>query len=215
MPVTLGLAGSLVGMDRRRVTLWLWVLVPVLVLTLLAMRNVKPWNPRYVAMVLPWLLALTGWGLARLPRRLSVGGTLLLIGLTLCSLGNYYGNAKYAKADVRSAAAFLTEANPGNDALLVPVVSSVVKYYYMGEADVVETHGRQVLADQPAAEEFCAEVLTGRTACWLVLGREWYFDPAGHLPRAMSRLGHLRLAHEAPGVRVYGWTRKEPAARQP
>jgi 4-amino-4-deoxy-L-arabinose transferase-like glycosyltransferase len=215
LPVTLGLAGSLVGIGRRRITLWLWVLVPVLILTLLATRNVKPWNPRYVAMVLPWLLALAAWGLARLPRRLSLGSTLLLIGLTLWSLGGYYGNAKYAKADVRSAAAFLTEANPDNDALLVPVVSSVFKYYYNGGAEVVETHRRPALADQPAAEEFCAEVLAGRTACWLVLGREWYFDPAGHLPRAMSRLGHLRLAHEAPGIKVYGWTRKESPARQP
>jgi 4-amino-4-deoxy-L-arabinose transferase-like glycosyltransferase len=214
LPVGLGLARALFKPDRKVLLLVVWTVVPVLILTLLAVRNVKPWNPRYVAMVLPWVLLLAAWGLARLPRAGSLSATLLIAGLALWSLGGYYGNGKYAKADVRSAADFLTEANAQGDAMLVPVVSSVFGYYYKGDHEILATHGRAPLTSNSEAENFCAEVLAGRSRCWLVLGRQWYFDPGGHLLNVMSRQGHLRLVHTAPGVVVYEWTRKDAAVRQ-
>ena len=72
-----------------------------------------------------------------------------------------------------------------------------------------------VLRGARDAEEFCDSFLAGRKKCWLVLAREWYFDPGGHLPRAMSRRGHLRLETTAAGVRVYGWEKQITGDTEP
>lgn len=205
VPVVLGLMSGLLRPAKNRGLLLVWIFVPLLILTLLALRNVKPWNPRYVAMVLPWVLALAAGGYARLPRRWGLAATVLLTCLTLWSLGGYYGNGRYAKADVRAAAAFLAEANSEGAPMIAPVITNVFKYYYQGSGEVIASFGFPVLADEDQAAAFCDRTLADRSRCWLVLGREWYFDPAGHLPRALSRRGHLRLVFTAPGVRTYHW----------
>ncbi len=215
LPVGLGLAAGLFRIDRKRGLLIVWIIVPMLILTLLALRNVKPWNPRYLAMVFPWVLALTAYGLAGLPRRVGLAATLLLSCLTLWSLGGYYWNERYFKADVRAAATQLEISNPGGDPILVPVVTSVFKYYYKGSGELIDTYGLPVLRGTRDAEEFCDRVLAGQTKCWLVLAREWYFDPGGNLPRAMSRRGHLRLETTAAGVRVYGWEKQITGDTEP
>jgi len=73
--VLIGLAAVLVAiplltavsrLGRGRWMTVLWIVVPLVGVVLLAMRNVKPYNVRYVAVVLPWLLALVAAGLDRL-----------------------------------------------------------------------------------------------------------------------------------------------------
>ncbi|MEN8007393.1 MAG: hypothetical protein ABFS42_10285 [Candidatus Krumholzibacteriota bacterium] len=210
-PVFVGLVGGLFRINRRRFSLLVWIIVPVAVLTFLALRNFKPWNPRYVAMALPWVMALAAFGLSRLPRRAGMAAVVLLTGLTLWSLGGYYWDGRYAKADVRAAAAFLEETNPEGDPLIVPVVTSVFSYYYKGPADVVDTFGLAALESAADADAFCDSVLGDMTRARLVLAREWYFDPQGQLPLAMSRRGHLRQTMVADGVRVYHWEKGKTA----
>ena len=211
VPVGIGLAGGLFRMDRKRALLLVWTIVPVLVLTFLALRNFKPWNPRYVAMSLPWVLALTAYGLSRLPRRVGLVSTVLLTCLTLWSLGGYYWDGRYAKADVRAAAAFLENENADGDPVIVPVVASVFGYYYKGAGEVVATYGMPVLHNAADANEFCSRILGDMPRARVVLAREWYFDPQGHLPLALSRQGHLRLTMSADGVRVFDWENEETA----
>ena len=208
VPVGAGLLAGLVRLDRKRGPLLVWIIVPMLILTFLALRNVKPWNPRYVAMVLPWILALTAFGLTGLPRRTSLAATVLLTCLTLWSLGGYYWNERYFKADVRAAAVYVEKANSRGDPVLAPVITSVFRYYYRGSGEVVDTYGLKVLEDTQEAAAFCDRILAGRPRCWLVLAREWYFDPGGHLLMALSRRGHLRLVTTAAGVKIYDWETK-------
>jgi len=214
-PVGLGLVAGLFRLNRKRGLLIVWIIVPMLILTFLSLRNIKPWNPRYVAMVFPWVLALTACGLAGLPRRAGLAATVLLTCLTLWSLGGYYWNERYFKADVRAAAVHLDAANSGEDPILVPVVTSVFKYYYHGSGEVLGTYGLPVLNDVQEAAEFCDEILADKTRCWLVLAREWYFDPEGYLPMAMSRRGHLRLVSTPAGVQVYGWEKRSTRDGEP
>ena len=140
---------------------------------------------------------------------------MLLTGLTLWSLGGYYWNDRYYKADVGAAASYLEESNSGDDPILVPVVTSVFKYYHQGSADVLGTYGFPALGSAPEAAEFCDLVLADKSRCWLVLGREWFFDPEGYLPMAMSRRGHLRLVSTAAGVQVYGWEKQSTGDGEP
>ncbi len=214
-PVAVGLMAGLFRLGRKRGLLLVWIIVPMAILTFLALRNVKPWNPRYVAMAFPWVLALTAFGLAGLPRRAGLVATVLLVCLTMWSLGGYYWNTGYAKADIQLAAAHLERVNSGGDPILVPVVTAVFQYYYRGSGDVLDTYGLPVLEDSREAAEFCDKILAGRTRCWLVLAREWFFDPDGHLNRALSRRGHLRLVANGAGVRVYAWEKQATSDAEP
>ncbi|MCB1183031.1 glycosyltransferase family 39 protein [bacterium] len=193
---------------RRTVLLALWIAVPVAVLILLAVRNVKPWNPRYVAVVVPWLLLLAGAGLARLPRRIELGVAGLLVGLTVWSLGGYYGADKYAKADVRAAVAHVAAARPASGTVLVPVVTTVYAYYDRGGHELLDSFGWPPLASPAEADRFVAAVLAGHDFCRVVLARAWHFDPQGLLPAALSRAGLLRTEATFPGVVVMTWERR-------
>jgi len=194
--------------DRRRITLLLWIVVPFAFGVLLALRNVKPWNPRYVAVALPWLLLLAGLGLARLPRRVGGVVALALVGLTLWSLAGYYGNGRYAKADVRSAAAWIKETVPVGGVVLVPVVTGVFEYYDRGEHRLLNSFGTQPLSDAGQATAYVDEVLAGVSSCQIVLAREWYFDPGGFLLPALSAVGDLQPVGQLPGVAIYMWCRR-------
>ena len=215
LPVGVGLLAGIFRVGRKRGALLVWIVVPILILTFLAVRNVKPWNPRYMAMVFPWVLCLTAWGLAGLPRRWGLVATVLLTCLTLWSLGGYYWNGRYAKADVRDAAGYVTTKNLDGTAILAPVITSVFKYYHHGPEEVMDTHGLSPLKNAAEADDFLARTLTGRSGIWLVLAREWYFDPGGHLPGALSRIGDLRLMYTDAGVRVYQWSRQVTGDREP
>lgn len=208
VPVGLGLLGSLARPGRSLARMLFWIAVPVAILVFLGVRNIKPWNPRYVAMALPWVLLLVASGLTVLPRRPGAVLTVLLLGLTLWSLGNYYWNGRYAKADIRAAAAFVADSREAADPVLVPSVTAVYDFYQRGSARTIGTYGRPPLASAEDAAAFVAEVLAGEDRCWFVSARAWFFDPGGHLPVALARAGHLRLSAEMDGVEIYHWERK-------
>jgi hypothetical protein len=159
---------------------------------------------------LPWVLALAALGLARLPARWGMAAGILLTGLTLWSLGNYYWNGRYAKADVRAAATLVSTRNVEDIPILVPAVTAVYRFYHQGPADVLGVFEWQQLDSVSYTEQFCAARLEGIDECWLVLGREWDFDPRGLLRPALSRIGRLILVETLPGVRVYRWSRTAP-----
>lgn len=210
VPVGLGLLAGVWRLPRRHWFLLLWILVPVAILVLLAIRNVKPWNPRYVMVVLPWVLAVAALGLARLPGRWGLVLGILLTGLTLWSLGNYYWNGRYAKADVRGAEALIAAQNPLDLPILVPSVTGVYKFYHQGPAEILGVFEWPPLANAAAADEFCTARLESIDECWLVLARDWDFDPRGLLRPALSRIGRLVLVETLPGTRVYRWSRTAP-----
>jgi 4-amino-4-deoxy-L-arabinose transferase-like glycosyltransferase len=206
--VAVALAGGLGRRpDRVRARLLIWILVPVVVLAALAVRNVKPWNPRYVSVVMPLVLLLAARGLVRLPRAVGALTAMVLLALTVWSLGAARSDLRYAREDVREAVRVVTAAAAPGDAVLVPVVSGVYEFYDNGRLPVLGTHGRPPLAGAGQADAFCAEILAGRDRCWVVLAREWYFDPRGELAPALSRLGTLRLVAQPAGTRIFAWQR--------
>ncbi|MBK7770570.1 MAG: hypothetical protein IPI48_08555 [bacterium] len=193
--------------DRVRARLLIWILAPVAVLVLLAMRNVKPWNPRYVSVVLPLVLLLAARGLVRLPRVVGALSATVLLALTVWSLGAARSDLRYAREDVREAVRVVSAAAAPGDAVLVPVVSNVYEFYDDGRLPLLGTLGRPALAGPEQADAFCAEVLAGHNRCWVVLAREWYFDPHGELPTALARLGTMRLVAQPAGTRIFAWER--------
>ena len=93
----------------------------------------------------------------------------------------------------------------------MPVVGQVYEYYALGDSPVIRPYPLPYLTDAPAAETFVDDVLQDCDRCWLILAREWFFDPGDRLATALARRGHLRLAETAAGVRVYSWQRATQA----
>ncbi len=206
--VALALAGGIGRRaDRGRARLLIWILVPVVVLAALALRNVKPWNPRYVSVVLPMVLLLAARGLVRLPRAAGALGATVLLALTVWSLGAGRADPRYAREDVREAARVVAAAAAPGDAVMVPVVTDVYEFYDRGHQPLVGGYAKPPLASATQADTWCAATLAGRDRCWVVLARDWYFDPRGELEPALARLGTMRLVAQPAGTRIYAWER--------
>ena len=214
LPLGLGLVGTLLHWRRRTTLLVIWTAVPWLILVLLAMRNIKPWNARYLAVTLPWVLLLVAHGTVQLPRRLGAISTAVLCGLMLVSVFGYHGLDRYAKADVRGAAALVASrtASSGEpaQAVLVPTVTGVYRYYDRTSSDVIASWNVAPLGDAGAADRFVANRLAGRQRAWVVLAREWYLDPRGLLVPALARAGRVDEELRLSGVRLLQWHRLSP-----
>ena len=216
IPLGTGLVWGLFRLRGRERALILWILVPLLVLAFLAMRNVKPWNPRYVAVAFPWVLMLLAFGLEKLPRRAGGGLIVLMVLLSLASLSGYFWNDRYAKADVRAVVAHLEELEHREaglpPAVMVPAVAGVFHYYYDGPAEVLPLFEYTPLGDEAQVEAMLDMILAGRTRLHWVVAREWFFDPEGLLAPALARRGQLSLEMEAPGASLLAWRSREAGA---
>jgi len=209
VPVGMGLLSSLRHLGGRRLFLLVFVTVPMAILVALAMRNIKPWNPRYVSVVFPFLVILLSLGLTRLPGNWSRIGAILMIVLSFWALSGHYWNDRYAKADIRAAVHFVEEKNTTIEPILVPVVTGVFSFYDHGKARLIDSYNLPPLRSNADAVNYFKKNLAQYSGFWFVSSREWYFDPQGHLPVTLSRLGHLRLEKEFAGVKVYHWDFQE------
>lgn len=205
IPVGLGLLSALRHLGSRRLYLLFFITVPMTVLVILALRNIKPWNPRYVSVIFPYLIILVSLGLTRLPGNLSRGGAILMLMLSFWSLAGHYWNDGYAKADMRGAVAFIEDKNVATEPVLVPAVTGVYSFYDEADVQLINTFNVPALRTSKDALNFFTDKLALHNSFWFVSCREWYFDPQGHLPVVLSRNGHLRLEKEFAGVRVYHW----------
>jgi len=205
------LLGALGRGGRRAWLLVVWLAVPVVLLGVLAVRNIKPWNPRYLAVALPWFLALIAVGAVRLPRRAGAAAAVLLCVLTLVSLAGYYVFDRYEKADLRGAHAWIDSRNHGREPVLVPTVTGVYRYYDRGRTGIIDTFAYGTLRTAGEADALVGERLGGNPAAWLVLAREWHLDPRGLLVPALQRTGHVTEGPRLAGVRILHWRRAADA----
>ncbi|MFO7653129.1 MAG: glycosyltransferase family 39 protein [Candidatus Krumholzibacteriia bacterium] len=201
------LAAGLWRWPRRSWYVLLWILVPLVAAVLLAMRNVKPFNPRYVAVVLPFVLLLVGHGLRSLPRRMALVWTAALVVLVTVSLAQYQFADRYAKEDVRAALDHVASSSAPDDPVLAPVVTGVVRYYHEGAGEVIGTFETPQLGSDETARALVRDKLAGYDSAWVLLARTWYHDPDDRLPWALAAEGRVRLAGRYPGVRVLRWER--------
>ncbi len=205
IPVALGLVSALRHLGRRRLFLLIFAAVPLAILVALAVRNIKPWNPRYVAVIFPFLLVLLSLGLTRLPGSWSRTVAVLMIVLSFWSLSGYFWNDRYLKADIRGAVEYVQEHNNSADVIFVPVVTGVYRFYSGNEQNLVDSYQHSPLKSDEDARNFFKNRLARFDKFWFVSCREWYLDPNGHLPVVLSRNGHLRLEDSLPGVKIYHW----------
>ncbi len=195
---------------QRRWELLIWLAVPLAVVLLLSWRNVKPFNPRYLACALPFLLVLAARGVTVLPRRWGAALGTLLVALFLVSLAGHFLSPRYWKADARGAAVVVTAAARPDEPILAPVVGPLFAFYYRGEGTVRPCWDWPRLQSEQEALAAVREAAGTARCGWLVLIRSWTVDPRDLLPRALTDAGWLVGTVELPGARVLRWCR--PAA---
>lgn len=199
---------------RVRLATLLWVLIPLALVTLLAVRNVKAFNPRYAAVALPAVLLLTAHGAAAWGRAGRWLGVVYLA-FALVATGGYLGFERYAREDVRAAAAWIDAHGAADEPVLVPVVSGLYGLYARNAAPVIPFWTTPVIRDDAAARAALAPHLEGRDAAWLLLCRSWDLDPGDRLPAALGALGAVEVAGRWPGVRLLRWDRSDENGRTP
>ena len=211
VPVAVAMIAALGRLRRGRWVLLLWILIPLAGVVLLAVRNIKPYNVRYAAAALPWVLALAaaGAGSLRGHWRPVVSGLLCLV--FAISLGGYYLSPRYAKADVRAAMASL-EAREESGPILVPTVGPVVRYYDRNDRAVLGCWDEATLTTVAEADALVARQLAGQEGAWVIWARSWYLDPQHLLPGALTRAGSLERTFDGDGVAVDRWRRRPVAA---
>jgi mannosyltransferase len=180
IPLVVGLL-DMARKNRDLLTLLLlMMLVPALAVSLLAAREVKVFNPRYMLVALPAFVMLLGAGAARLTRtRCGVLMLPLLLALGL-SLYNYFGNAHYAKDDLREAARTIERGYRDGDVVVGVFTAEPLEFYLDGVAEVHVFSLDDISSPESMAER-CRELAEGGDRVWLSLCRQWQVDPDGRI----------------------------------
>ncbi len=177
------------------------VLAPIIGTSVLAILNVKVFNPRYIAVALPLILVLMAAGAVRLKRLPGAVVAGLLVVLSCWSLGNYYWNSAYWREDVRGAVQHIEQRESPGDVVLVPVVADVFEHYYEGEQEHFLLYPGQARTDNEVAERVTSG-LTGHHRLWFVSSRLWHVDPEGRIAAYLDSRYELLDLVRFPGVKV-------------
>src|SRR5262249_23473145 len=110
----------------------LWFLVPAGALTVLAVCNVKAFNPRYLSACVPGYVALLAGGWTTLARRGRAAVTVVAAAACGLSLWNHYFVPEYGKEDFRTAGARLAARGDAHDVVIAAGASDPLFYYYAG-----------------------------------------------------------------------------------
>jgi uncharacterized membrane protein len=189
-------------LSRRALALVLAiVVVPLAGAAALAILNIKPFNPRYVSVMLPVLVVLAAAGIATLRR---VGSALLCGFIALfcvVSLANYYYRGDYRREDVRGAVRYVEEQERPRDLVLAPVVGDVFDFYFRGDARLFIIYPGQAASDEEVSERIEAAI-EGHGRLWFLDSRLWHADPSRRVPAYLDE--HFARVDETSfdGVRV-------------
>ncbi len=203
----LGLGAALVRLRGKQWLLPLLCVVPLAAVTVLALRNVKTFNPRYVAVIYPCVLVLMAYGLHVLPRRLGSVAAVLLLALGLASLGGHYFSDRYAKEDLRAAAGYVDASVAADWPVMVPACGEVFNWYRDDPAGLLTWWGEADLRTAAAVRDVFRRKTVGLDGCWIVLARTWSLDPEDHLPSILAAEGAILEREVFTGVRLYRWRR--------
>lgn len=196
------LIAGLRALGRRSIFLLLWVLLPVLFAVLLAWRNVKPFNPRYMIAALPALLLVLAAGLDALPRRAGLALLVAWLCFQFVGVYRYHFVPECGREDVRGAVRVVETRETPDDFLLVPTVDRVVRWYYSGRNPMARYYGDEVDSRQEARERLAA-MEPDRRFVWYLRCRPWRDDPDGWLLNALEESCTERARFRLAGVDLF------------
>ncbi len=206
---------------RRTAFLLILLLLPCGLLTVLALQNIKTFNPRYLAAAQPLALITAAAGIAAMSRLCGrITGTLL-VGLMIYSLFAGWSDPRYHKEDSRAAAETIAARGLPAEPILVPDLTDLFALYYHGPGRIVDFWDDGVIADPAAAQAALARRIGEAEGCWLVRSERSLQDPHDLLAPALLDRGRIVASEDYSGLRVLRWRRSAvpvfpiPAAAEP
>ncbi len=207
----LGIAGLVRwsrGDERRH--FWLVCLViPFVFGYLIALRNLKAFNPRYLSVALPAFVMLITEGVDSLrPRLLGLAAAAGAIVLSAISLVQLQTNPVYWKEDTREATRILrTEMLPGDLALAVGTLEPITRFYWL-DLYGSKVYRRFILnrdndPDDPAEQQRTLGAIRAARRTFVIFYRESYNDPEGKWEAFIK--SHFRVVRtwDPLGIRIW------------
>jgi len=189
--------------NRRNVVLVI-IFVPLLLLIFLSVKNIKVFNPRYLASVFPVFISLAAYGLSLFKVRVRAVMGVLLIALFLLSLFRYYFDREYNKRDLRIATSFIAERSDAKDVIIVPVTPGLFELYYNGLGDVETVWNPPVINSKTEAIQVISILTKNHDFVWLVDINNWKKDPNQFMVEVVRDLGRVASELTYQDVTVIG-----------
>jgi len=188
----------------RRFTLFASMLfIPVAVLTLLALLNIKVFNVRYLLCTLPAFIATLSVGLPKRPvLKYSVG--ILVFSVMLISDFNYHFVPRYSRDDVKGASRIIDEKGMTGDVVLILTVGDVFRFYYRGDLPIKLLYPKSAGADNIKSRITLLKEEYRRA--WYIRCRNWDWDPDDVILESLMERFRLERSWSLPGINLYLFT---------
>ena len=186
-----------------------WVAIPLLLMVVASMLNLKAPNPRYAYLAFaPFLFYLAiGVGSIR-GRGLKAGvlGAMLLF--MMGSDHQYFTNPRYWKSDTRSAGQLVTREARPDDAVVVYGLEPMLSYY-LPSSIVLLVPNWTDFASRATMVDWLERHTSGRKRVWIAQYL-WWADPQDRFPQACSTVMTLERVWRFPQVQVYRFVKNGP-----
>lgn len=193
-----GMRNSAKGM---RLALFLSVALTAAVLvTVIALLNIKVFNVRYLTVLFPVYLALIAHGLprGRLSRPIAA---LAVCAVLVLSSWNYHMEPRYSRDDIRSAVKRIELEEERGDLILAINSVSAVEHYYGGPNRVKEIIPLELGREE--IDKRADRYMDRGGRVWFIRCRHWDTDPMDTVLEALQREGVIVAQHDFPGVRLF------------
>lgn len=183
-----------------RVLVWTWLLIPLLLAFVVALRSTNPFNVRYAIVSFPAFVLMLGLGVDSDRGRPVIVLAIAATALAGVALANLYFDPAYAKEDCRSLATTLAAETTAADVVIVNAgyMASAVSYYYPGPARVVgyppPSRPRTASRDEVLA------LAAGHPHVWLIESRTFHGDRSGTIDDALASRFSRDQEHRLPGI---------------
>ena len=168
----------------------------------LGAANVKPFNARYLSVLLPLYLLCVGRGLWVLPRPLALFAAGAAATVSLWSSANYLCVPRYARDDTRSVVEYL-HAHAGPEDLVLHINLGFSLNYYDRLTQVVRL-AEPGSGDSPeAASRYLDRIVESHPVLWYLECRPEKLDPHGYLRQACADRAVAASTLQFVGIRVH------------
>ncbi len=187
-----------------------WLAVPLVLMAVASLLNLKPPNPRYASLAFaPYLLYLAiGVGSLR-SKGLRAG---VFASILLCMVGSdyqYFTNPRYWKPDARAAGQLLTREVRPDDAVVVYTLDVPLRYYVPASMTFLSPDAK-AFASEAAAVSWLERNTRGRRRVWIAQYHGWWADREDRFVRSCGTVMTLEREWKFPGVPVYCFVRNGP-----
>jgi uncharacterized membrane protein len=168
----------------------------------LGAANVKPFNARYLSVLLPLYLLAVGRGLWVLPRPVGWLAASAAVVVSLWSSANYLFVPRYGRDDTRGVVEYL-RAHAGPEDLVLHINLGFSLNYYDRLTQVVRL-AEPGSGDSPeAARRYLDRIVEGCPVLWYLECRPEKLDPHGYLRQACAERAISGSTLQFVGIRVH------------